>query len=58
MDNNEFFKTIDSNSSKRKTKIGFFKGVFVPFVSGILGTTLVLGLYINVPFVKEKLKDY
>ena len=58
MDNNEFFKAIDSNSSGRKPKIGFFKGIFVPFVSGILGTTLVIGLCIHVPFVKEKLKNY
>ena len=58
MDNNEFFKTIDSKSSERKPRIGFFKGIFVPFISGILGTTLVIGLCIHVPLVKEKLKDY
>ena len=58
MDNNEFFKAIDSKSSERKPRIGFFKGIFVPFISGILGTTLVIGLCIHVPFVKEKLKDY
>lgn len=58
MDNNEFFKAIDSKSSERKPRIGFFKGIFVPFISGILGTTLVIGLCIHVPLVKEKLKDY
>jgi len=58
MDNNEFFKAIDSKSSERKPRIGFFKGIFVPFISGILGTTLVIGLCIHVPWVKEKLKNY
>ena len=58
MDNNEFYKAIDSNSSERKPKIGFFKGIFVPFISGILGTAVFLGICIHVPIVKEKLRDY
>lgn len=58
MDNNEFYKAIDSNSSERKPKIGFFKGIFVPFISGILGTAVFLGICIHVPIVKDKLKDY
>ena len=58
MDNNEFFTTIDSKSSKRKTKIGFFKGIFVPFVSGMLGTAVVIGSCIYVPIVKDIVKDY
>ena len=58
MDNNEFFKAIDSNSSGKKPKIGFFKGVIVPFISGILGTAVVIGLCIHVPYVKDKLKEY
>ncbi len=58
MDNNEFFKTVDSKPSHKKTKIGFFKGIFVPFVSGILGTALLIGLCINIPFVKDSIVDY
>ncbi len=58
MDNNEFFKAVDSNTSKKKAKIGFFKGVFVPFVSGILGTVLVIGIGINIPYVKNKFESY
>ncbi len=58
MDNNEFYKAIDSNSSERKPRIGFFKGIFVPFISGILGTAVFLGICIHVPIVKDKLKDY
>lgn len=55
--NSEFFKAVDSDSKSKKGKIGFFKGIFVPFVSGILGTSLVIGLCINVPVIKNKLID-
>ena len=55
MDNNEFFKAVDSKSSSKKARIGFFKGILVPFVSGILGATLVLGLCIEVPTIKDKM---
>lgn len=54
-ENNEFFKTVDTSKKKKKAKIGFTKGIFIPFVSGILGTTLVIGLCLNVPTVKDKL---
>lgn len=58
MDNNEFFKTVDSKTSNKKLKIGFFKGIFLPFVSGILGTVLLVGLCINIPVVKNKIVNY
>lgn len=59
MNDDEFFKTVDSNSANpSKAKIGFFKGIFIPFISGILGTILVLGIYVKVPTVKNKLKEY
>lgn len=58
MDNNDFFTTVDSKSSKQKTKIGFLKGIFIPFTSGILGATLVLGTCIHVPIIKNKINDY
>ncbi|MCR5147125.1 MAG: trypsin-like peptidase domain-containing protein [Clostridia bacterium] len=59
MSDDEFFKTVDSASgSTKRAKIGFFKGIFVPFISGILGTVLVLGIYVKVPTIKNKLKDY
>lgn len=55
--NNDFFKTVDSNPKRIKAKIGFTRGIFIPFISGILGTTLVIGLCTNVPVVKDKLAD-
>lgn len=56
-ENNEFFKAVDNTKPNKKAKIGFTKGIFMPFVSGILGTTLVLGLCVNVPIFKDKLVD-
>ena len=53
--NNEFFKTVDTNKKYKKAKIGFMKGIFMPFISGALGTTLVISLIINVPTIKDKL---
>ena len=57
MSNDDFFKAVDSTPDNNKAKIGFFKCLLVPFMSGILGTTLVLGLYLKVPNIKNKLKD-
>ena len=58
MDNNDFFKTVDSKSPQKRAKVGFFRGILVPFISGILGTVLIIGLCINIPVVKEKIADY
>lgn len=56
MDDNEFFKTVPSNP-KSKQKIGFFKGILVPFTSGLLGTILVLGIFIKFPIIQDKTKE-
>lgn len=56
--NNEFFKTVDSSKKRIKAKIGFTRGIFIPFISGILGTTLVIGLCANVPVVKDTLANF
>lgn len=48
------FNSTSHNSSK-KSNGGFFKSVFVPFVSGILGCSLVIGTCFGVPEIKEKL---
>lgn len=58
MDNNEFFKAVDTKKSTSKSKIGFFKGIVVPFTSGILGTILVIGLFVKVPYLKDRLFNY
>lgn len=38
---------------KEKTKIGFGKGVFVPFLSGLVGASLIVGTCAYVPQVKD-----
>ncbi|MBR2241229.1 MAG: trypsin-like peptidase domain-containing protein [Clostridia bacterium] len=57
MDNNEFFKTVDSSTSNKRAKVGFFRGIVVPFISGILGTAVVLGVCIGIPNIKNKIID-
>ncbi len=57
MENNEF--NYSSDNSFQKSKIqhsgGFGKTILVPFISGILGTSLVLGVCFGVPTVKSKI---
>lgn len=58
MNNDEFFKTVNSNSTPKKARFGFFRGIFMPFISGVLGTVVVLGVCINVPMLRDKLPEY
>ena len=44
-----------SNNSQRKSNNGFFKSIFVPFVSGVIGCSLVIGTCFGVPAIKQKL---
>lgn len=55
MSNNEdFYQKFNSNSSQK----GSFKSnVFVPFVSGILGASLVLGFAFGLPNVRNNLQN-
>ncbi len=60
MDNeNDFNFSTDNSFKKSKVKYssggGFGKTVFVPFISGIAGATLVIGTCFGVPSVKSKL---
>ncbi len=60
MDNeNDFNFSTDNSFKKSKVKYssggGFGKIVFVPFISGIAGATLVIGTCFGVPSVKSKL---
>lgn len=53
MNNNDFVKTVDNTHSQPKFK--FFRNICVPFISGMLGTSLILGTCFFVPPVKEKM---
>ncbi len=46
-----------SNKTPKKSSSGFIKSVFVPFVSGIVGCSLVLGTCFGVPSIREKLME-
>lgn len=58
MDNNDFFKTVDNPSKPRRAKVGFIRGAFIPFISGILGVILVVGVYAKVPVVHDKVNEF
>lgn len=49
------YKTAYEMNNHKKSKTGFGKGFFLPFVSGVLGCSLVLGVCFGVPTIKEKL---
>ena len=49
------YKTAYEMNNHQKTKTSFGKGFFLPFVSGVLGCSLVLGVCFGVPTIKEKL---
>ena len=58
-DENEFNFSNDNSFKKSKSTHyssgGFGKSVFVPFLSGIVGATLVVGTCFGVPSIKNKL---
>lgn len=44
-----------SNNSSKKSNSGFLKTVLIPFVSGIVGCSLVIGTCFGIPEIKGKL---
>ncbi len=55
-ENDDFYKKFSSDTSK---KSGTFKSnVFLPFISGVLGATLVVGLAFGVPNIRKSLVTY
>ena len=56
---NSNFKAVNNynqyNNKKEKNKIGFGKSVILPFFSGVLGCTLVIGTCFGVPSIKSQL---
>lgn len=60
---NHNFKTISNtnnyshyeNSEKNHSKTGFGRSIVLPFISGILGCSLVIGTCFGIPSIKSKL---
>lgn len=58
MDNGNEFNISNDNvfkKSKSQYSNGFGKNVFLPFISGVLGATLVMGTCFGVPAIKSKI---
>ena len=53
--NDTKFKTISANSKNDNLSSGFGRGVLIPFVSGVLGCSVVIGTCFGVPSIKSKL---
>lgn len=53
------FKAVYPNNSttinNQKTSSGFGKSILVPFISGVLGCSVVIGTCFGIPSIKEKL---
>lgn len=54
-ENDDIYKKFNSNSSNSG---GFKSNVFVPFISGVLGAVLVLGIAFGVPTIRKSLVGY
>lgn len=49
------YKNVYKNQTASKTKIGFGKSVLLPFLSGVVGCTLVLGTCFGIPSIRSKI---
>lgn len=51
------YKNTYKNETMSKTKIGFGKSVLLPFFSGVVGCSVVLGTCFGIPSIRTKLLD-
>ena len=49
------YKTVYESEKKSKTKLGFGRGFVIPFVSGVLGCSVVIGTCLGIPSIREKI---
>ena len=49
------YKTVYESSDANKVKLGFSRGFFIPFVSGILGCAIVIGTCFGIPSIRNNL---
>ena len=48
-------KTVYESKNENKAKLGFGKGVLIPFVSGVLGCSVVIGTCFGIPSIRDNL---
>lgn len=49
------YKNIYKNETTSKTKIGFGKGFLLPFISGMVGSAVILGACFGIPSIRSKI---
>lgn len=49
------YKTVYQNETRTNLKIGFGKGVLLPFFSGVIGCSVVLGTCFGIPSIRSKI---
>ncbi len=49
------YKAVYQNETKTKQTVGFGKGVLLPFFSGVIGCSVVLGTCFGVPSIRSKI---
>lgn len=54
-ENDDIYKKFNLNIKKSND---FKSSIFIPFLSGLLGASIVIGLCFGVPSIREKLLDY
>ena len=54
-DKNNFKNIIEEDTTTKKHSIDFRKNVLIPFLSGVVGCTIVIGICFGVPSIKENI---
>ncbi len=49
------YKTVYKNEPSVKTKTGFGKSILLPFLSGVVGSVIVLGTCFGIPSIRSKI---
>lgn len=49
------YKNVSKNQTTSKVKVGFGKSVLLPFLSGVIGCTVVLGTCFGIPSIRSKI---
>lgn len=49
------YKAVYKNQTSSKSKVGFGKGVLLPFFSGVVGCAVVLGTCFGIPSIRSKI---
>ena len=49
------YKTTFETKDTNKSKVGFGRGVFIPFISGILGSAILIGTCFGIPTIRDYL---